>query len=86
MAGHAHGNMPADSYMAEIYWMFAGAFIAAAVLTHGKDLLEYRLRSVEAVQSGSETILMKSLECAKLRTRIVIRHDHRVHCRAHSQP
>lgn len=59
MAGHAHGNMPANSYMAEMYWMFAGAFMAAAVLTHGKDVLEYRSRSVEAVHSGTETMLMK---------------------------
>ncbi|TGZ82647.1 hypothetical protein EX30DRAFT_137149 [Ascodesmis nigricans] len=51
MVGHSHGDLPADSYMAKVYWMFAGAFMAAAVLTHGKDLLEYRLRMRKAARS-----------------------------------
>jgi hypothetical protein len=35
-----------DPYLAKVYWMFAGGFIALAILVNLKEEIEYRLRSV----------------------------------------
>jgi hypothetical protein len=36
-----------DPYLAKVYWMFAGGFIALATLVNIKEQVEYRIRSVQ---------------------------------------
>jgi FtsH-binding integral membrane protein len=44
MGGNAGVTIKSDPYLAQMYWMFAGALIAAAGLVNLKEFLEFKLR------------------------------------------
>jgi len=60
-AGHGVGGgiggivIRENPFLAEVYWMFAGGFIAIATLVNLKEYIEFRIRFVFWVRAGAWT-------------------------------